>query len=114
MNLIDILDKKLIVEEEDDDDDEHERSWQKRGEIAKKLAAAITQECQPFFKPNVGTVDEWLYGGGGEKQVQIALLTAFAEFHGWVSEDGDEEKLVKFFKDLGLSRGEAMFVLDQA
>lgn len=116
MDLIDILDRKLIVETDDDDDDDFDANMQRSDEICEKMMAALNKWGKGKIKLDEEDVHHWLFGGGGGdvNQVADAIINGVAKVFDYDHEDAEQEAFIKFFKAMGLTRGDALFVLDQS
>jgi hypothetical protein len=96
------------------DDDEHDENWAKRQAIVKKLQDALTSKA---WKPKKAAIDVWMFGGGPvPKDGDLLIMQEIAKLHGYHFEEDhrDEEKFISFFKAIGLTRDDALFVLNEA
>lgn len=117
MNLIDILTTKTIVEN-DDEWDEMEEHGAKQGEIIRKFVHGLPKLLNHFDEDIVGDV---LFDttsapstSDGYKEVFNALVLII-KMNGvdLLAKDVDHAKFIEMCKKVGLSRGEAMYILDQ-
>lgn len=117
MNLIDILEPK-IVESDDDDDDDWEDQQKKGNEIVRKFAAGFEKHTQHMVKiPHAFSFfHTWMFGGGpmiGEDKIANDIVNGYLkQAFDYDYEDPSEDGLLKLFKEFGLTRGEHEWFMD--
>lgn len=107
MNLIDILTKLTESDPDPDQDKEDEIIGKIKAGIAKRLSKLNEDViAQVFFHPNWHAAhDEFTEG---------ILKSLDDEFDvGLMEGKIDQDALIRLFKDIGLSRGDALFLLDR-
>lgn len=113
MNLIDVLERKTIVE--NDEDDEMEENGARQGEIIRKFMKGLHTLLEAVEDENV--IGDVLFSTLSNPEEShddaIKVLTAILGAYGVDTNRLDTEKLVALFKKMGLSRGDALFVVDQ-
>jgi hypothetical protein len=111
MNLADILDRKLVENEEDDEAELH---GAKQGDIIHKFTKGLVSLLNPIDEEVVGDVifsESGMPDSGGQHADLIIALKTLLLANGVDLAKPDEAQVIEVFKKMGLTRGEALYVV---
>lgn len=114
MNLVEILDRKLVENEEDDEAEIH---GAKQGDIIRKFTKGLVKLLDPIDDEEV--VGDVIFSSSGmgmpesgsQHDKSMNALKALLLANDVNLAKPDEDKVIETFKKMGLTRGEALYVL---